>query len=1313
MSNQSQERRVRKVMRRLLMAVAFLLVLVAVLSGLSRALLPWAERFQPDLEAMVSEQLDAPVRFGSIDLRWRGYQPQVVLRDVTVGSGPRMEALSLGLSWRRSLLERRLVADKITLDGARLTVIRDRDGGWSIADLALGPEREAEDQPVTWVEIERQLSRLGHLSLRDAVVEFEAPDGGRDTLMFSLAADMESDGWRASGVAELPGVSDSPLRFSGEGRFGRDVDVRLFLQVDDWRLREVQRRLDRYGGPTVRRTLGGCPEQVDPDYCEVGMPRIDSGRLDGRLWLEWGEGRLQDVTIGADIVEMAVTRENLREDEARRAAVARVSTRLAWRREAQGWRLNAEDVDVRPTEGGRLPTDFVRMRQTGDRLDFATNHADLEHLAVWLAAAPLPRDFLELLGQNVPRGQARDVRLAFDQGRLEEGFLELDNFGNTTGVPLRPVVGTASGEAGMDLTLYRQPRGWLAQVDQRDVILAIPGMFREPIPIDHVKGNLYWFDESGIGLYSPDLLLSSRGLELDGRFLFREKTDEREGYLGIDTGFSLADTRRAPAYLPRHLIGPGTLDWLDRALEGETAAGRVSGGRFVFHGDPARAPFDEGGGHFSVVFDFDDLALPYWPEWPALEDASGNMAFINRQFHVAIDEGRVARVGVEGSRVSIFELDAPRLEVAVDRRVPLDDLLWSLGRTPILGEEALAGLAATGEGRFALDFRLGLHPDAPPRSITGGYTFGGNRIELGGGRFSLDELAGRLAFDGARFSSDDIRGLFLGRPFNARVAPRESDTPATRITAETRLTPEGLRELLGGEDGPALAAVLPRHLEGGAGVTARVDVPHARAPVSIRAESDLVGMESRLPAPLAKEKTESWPLRVDFALDGGRLSTLAGRVDGAERWRFDLGFDDEGALSRSLITNRGGEIPPTGEVPHRILATLDELQLDPWMNLDSMPTGGAGGGGMQVDARIGRLGLGDWQLRDVALDWSDRSDGWQLVVGGEENRGQLNLSERSETSTGRLVGALERLRLHPAATPAGEGDPSPPSSWDLSGLPRVDLELGALTLDDRALGRFRLGGHGEGEAYLLDRVDWLPNPDLSVTGSGRIVNGVTEAPDGQQTRLTMTAQSRDLGAAIESITGDSPLSGGLVEEAGLSLSWPGSPTSFGIARAIGHSQFLVTEGEISRIDPGAGRLVGLMSLGALADRLRFDFRDVTREGLFFESLSGRLRLDQGRVDVDAVELINPSLSALIDGRVELVDDRLDLTARIYADYGMLLPLIGTVAGGPLVGGAILALQQTFRQLDEAPDPDVTYHIGGSMDEPVVTSIGEESSISEE
>ncbi len=1283
------------------MVVAGVLVLVAALSALSRAMLPWAERYQPDLEAVISEYLDTPVRFGSVDLRWQGYQPQLVLEDVRIASGPRMASLSLGLSVWRSLTERRLVADKITLDAPRFTLIRGAKTGWSIADLAFEPRLGASGQSISWADLEEQLVRLGHVSIRDAVVEFRAPDGSRDRLEFSVAAQLDRDRWRASGTALMTGISDEPMQFSGEGAFGAQAGNTLFLRVDGWKLAAVQRRLDRYGGPSTQRTLGGCPGDSDPESCEVGMPRIDSGDLDGRLWLDWQAGHLDAVTIAADVRALAVTRENLLGSAAQQATLAQVSANLAWQRNEQGWRLDAQDIEVHPTDGPRLPTEFVRLIAQGDQTRFATNHADIDQLAVWLAAAPLPRDFLRLLDQNVPRGQARDVRLAFDGGRLTQGFLQLENFGNTSGVPLRPVVGTRSGEGGADLTLYRQPAGWLAQIDQYDLILAVPGMFREPVAIDHIQGNLYWFDRNGFGLYSPSLAVNSQGLRLGGRFFYRAGGPAEPGYLGIDAGFSLADSRTVPGYLPRHLMGGRTLQWLDGALEGPGAQGEVTNGRFIFHGDPARAPFDQGGGHFSVVFDFNDFTLPYRPDWPPLTEASGHMAFVNQQYHVDLESGRVDGLTVGGARVSIFDMEQPKLQLALDRRVPLDDLLSGLGRTPLMEADALAGISASGEGRFELDVLLGLREGAGAPRVTGAYTFDGNQLGILGDRFRLDRLQGRLGFEGPRFSANSLRGRFLDQPFTARVAPREG-IAATRVTAETHLTPAGLGEVMQSE-APWVDALLDR-LSGETGMTVRVDVPHGSDSVAVRVDSDLSGWESRLPAPFAKPAALAWPLRVDLTTTGGGMNSLSARLAARQDWQADLSFNAAGEITGSRVSNRGAL--DAADQPHRVGIALEELQLAPWVALVGELAGQADGGGMgdiglRVDAHIGSLGLGDWSMEKVGLDWSSRDDGWGLDLLGEQNRGRVSFVGEAAGS-GRLTADVERLRLHRSDADNGSSkEPAPPTAWEIESLPTFDADIAAFTLGEAAMGRLRIGAHWEGDAYLIDRVDWLPTPDLSVTGSGRVENGVGSAPDGQQTRLSLGVHGRDVGAAITSITGDSPLENGQVKEGMLTLTWPGSPASFSVARAAGNGRFLLTDGQLSRIDPGAGRLAGLMSLGALTDRLRLDFRDVTRDGLYFETLAGDLRLDRGMLSINSIELINPSLTALIDGDVDLVDRRLDLTARVYADFGMLLPLIGTVAGGPLVGGAILALQQTFKQLDQAPGPDVVYYIGGSFDQPMV------------
>jgi len=726
-----------------------------------------------------------------------------------------------------------------------------------------------------------------------------------------------------------------------------------------------------------------------------------------------------------------------------------------------------------------------------------------------------------------------------------------------------------------------------------------------------------------------------------------------------------------------------------------------------------------------VVFDFADVTLPYRPGWPLLTDADGHMAFVNQQYHVEITEGSLGELAVDGSRVSIFDLDEPKLQIAVARPAPLGGVITTLEQTPLVGDSAFDWLAAEGPGRLDLDVLIGLSDDAPPPSVSGQYTFGGNRLSVADERLVVEDLAGKLRFTGTRFTADNLAGTFLGRAFRAQVAPR--DGAATRIRAQTRLSAAGVQSVIGPTGATPIGSAVFDSIDGVTDVDLQVDVPHGASTVDVRVDSRLAGWQSALPAPFDKPAGREWPLRVDLSLASGALDALSARLETGDTWRADLDFAPDGQLASSRVGNRDipADVAASGQpAAHRVGLRLDSLALGPWLEwwasieaADIEARASAKGpsesiaGRLWLDARLGRLRLGDWWMEGVSLGFSPRDDGWWLGVSGDENRGELRLSDKDANSPGKLEGRFDRLRLHRRDT-ASTAESSPAVAWDLAALPSADLSVADLHVDDMILGQLALSAKlstqltaqpDDGD-YRIDRIDWRPVPTLSVTGSGRIENGVGAGPEGQQTQLSLTLEGDDVGQAISAIHGDSPIQGGSIKEGALSISWPGSPSSFAVSRVAGHGQFTLEEGQLRGIDPGAGRLVGLMSLGALTDRLRLDFRDVTREGLYFESLAGRWHLDRGRLTVDALNLTNPSLRAFIDGNIDLVDRRLDLVARVYADFGMLLPLIGTVAGGPLVGGAVLAIQETVKQLDQATEPSVTYHIGGSFDAPEVLRV---------
>jgi uncharacterized protein YhdP len=117
--------------------------------------------------------------------------------------------------------------------------------------------------------------------------------------------------------------------------------------------------------------------------------------------------------------------------------------------------------------------------------------------------------------------------------------------------------------------------------------------------------------------------------------------------------------------------------------------------------------------------------------------------------------------------------------------------------------------------------------------------------------------------------------------------------------------------------------------------------------------------------------------------------------------------------------------------------------------------------------------------------------------------------------------------------------------------------------------------------------------------------------------------------------------------------------------------------------------------------LRLDFSDVVDQGLQFDSLAADWKLKQGVLDVDPLTVRNASMHLTATGKTKLSDNSLDYTVKVYADIGMLLPIIGTVAGGPIVGGAVLALQQALKTIDKNPAPTLVYRVTGTIADPVV------------
>jgi uncharacterized protein YhdP len=112
-------------------------------------------------------------------------------------------------------------------------------------------------------------------------------------------------------------------------------------------------------------------------------------------------------------------------------------------------------------------------------------------------------------------------------------------------------------------------------------------------------------------------------------------------------------------------------------------------------------------------------------------------------------------------------------------------------------------------------------------------------------------------------------------------------------------------------------------------------------------------------------------------------------------------------------------------------------------------------------------------------------------------------------------------------------------------------------------------------------------------------------------------------------------------------------------------------GRMLDVEPGVGRMLGILNLGALERRLSLDFSDVVETGFAFDAIEGKVVIGTGLARISQLDILASTADIRLRGVTDLVGQTFDQTARVTPKIGTGVAIAGAVAGGPLVGAAVL------------------------------------------
>ena len=171
--------------------------------------------------------------------------------------------------------------------------------------------------------------------------------------------------------------------------------------------------------------------------------------------------------------------------------------------------------------------------------------------------------------------------------------------------------------------------------------------------------------------------------------------------------------------------------------------------------------------------------------------------------------------------------------------------------------------------------------------------------------------------------------------------------------------------------------------------------------------------------------------------------------------------------------------------------------------------------------------------------------------------------------------------------------------------------------------------------------------------------------------------------------------------------WSAEPYGVSWANMKGKAVFEMKKGEIVDVDPGAGgRLLGLLNIFKITNRLIFDFDDVTRDGFAFDYMKGEFEFVNGDGSLKDFNISAPAADINIFGSIGMVKRDYGLLMRVKPHTDSLTFAGGVLLGGVAVGAGLALIQKVF---DLGVIGHNVYSITGSWDDPKVDKIIERRS----
>lgn len=1262
------QKALKKIANILWLSLIVVIILTGILVSIGRLASPYLKDFKQDIEAQVSQLTGSNVKIGKLNARWQGFGPTLVLGDIEITTASdkqkplKLGRIDLDLSIKSFISKGTVLPWNVVLHGIKLQLIRNTDGKINIAGFTQDTDSQSNDNFAA-----QPLLQMPRIELRDTTVEWIDHTAKTPSAEFqdvSLLVKNDDDRHQLNLSFHLPGNKPQSLQLAA------DIEASPH-NLAAWS-GEVFIKLRNFNTTRWIKSLVPAPFKL------VG------GFTDSDIWISHDSGASSSISGNTSWQNIKLWNT----EQQKSLPLDSISTAFSLNRTKQNWKLDLENFQL---QSGQITWPATRLSY--HRSNQADTYLVVDHIetGLWQPIAQLILRETELAFPDMTFNGSISNLAAIWNHHLGSWYAEgqLDGFSaqvkNNEKIP-------AIKNLTADFRSSDKTGSLILNSENTEYI--DNNLFRNSINFTSLKGQLSWSRsaEDNLTIESEYLSADTPHLSTSSRLKI-EIPKQGKTQLDIQTDFEDGDASFASLYYPVGIMGTPLVNWLDRSI----ISGRVTSGSFILKGPTEDFAYSKtSNGHFEVLFNIEDTVLDYFPEWPRLEEIDAQVRFHNNSLAINLFSGKILDSEVTEATATIAALK-PISPIVIKGTTygPASDNLRILNESPLKKDfSAIASsIALTGETKVDLNFQVPLGKKGSYK-LDGNVFFQNNSLRLTDWDLPLDNIQGQLNFGLDGLNSKGLKTTLMKSPIEIKVD--HDDKQVTHIRSKIKLSMKQFKEII---------SAIPTDLIAG---TALWNLDLQIPPVSSKKDkaaklilsSLLDGVTINAPEPLRKATSQTRPLTVTTTLlPGSSLPVMFEYADAIDaQLLLDTSRQDKPVLKSGYVHFGTGKKPAARQNLFLLSGHIDSINVERWMELldadmgppeQTLP--------VKINLGTNKISYNDFVINNLTLNAQISNNSLYGQVNSDEFSGSFAVPNFAKFET--LSLNLDRAAFKSDFQTDTDSQPETrdPESFDPSVLPDMNIQVKKLTINEHDFGKL-LAKSSRGKKHMrLDEFK-LDGEILDLSATGIWINDNNQ----QRSSFDFQLDSSDLGKVLEQLAFTPQLANGNSAFEGR-VKWLGAPYDFNQETLSGELSLTLEKGRFLEFDPGVGRVLGILNIGALQRRLSLDFSDLFKEGFTFDSISADFSIDNGDAYTNNMLIKSPSATVNLSGRTGLAAQDYDQLVTITPSLQSSITLAGAVAGGP-AGAAVAYIAQKLVGKEVDKIARTRYTITGDWKDPQVSKI---------